>query len=150
MAQALSERVSVLGFATHALVSGELPGTREPSLVLTPEEGADGLLTLTEVTSLQLDADWVILSACNTASGAQARGDGLTGLVSAFIYAGADQLLATHWPVRDDVAADLTTATLANDGADPARALQAEMQRLAAQSGTSHPALWGPMVYVGR
>ena len=145
----VTSQVDVLAFATHGLVSAELADFAEPGLVLTPDQADDGVLTLSEVTGLQLNARWVVLSACNTASAAQARGDGLSGLVSAFLYAGADQVLATHWPVRDDVAARLTIATLSHGG-DPARALQAEMRRLAAAPETAHPALWGPMIYVGR
>ena len=66
-------RARILHFATHGLVSGEFAGLAEPAIVLTPPDAPtardDGLLTASEVTTLRLDADWVILSACNTASG---------------------------------------------------------------------------------
>ncbi|MEO1039574.1 MAG: CHAT domain-containing tetratricopeptide repeat protein [Pseudomonadota bacterium] len=148
--EALTENTDMLAFATHGLVSGEFHGVSEPSLLLTPQDGDEGLLSLTEVTGLSLNGQWVVLSACNTAAGAQASGDGLTGLVSAFLYAGADRVLATHWPVRDDMAATLTTATLLGTENDPAENLQTAMQGLAANPDTAHPALWSPMIYVGR
>ena len=85
----------VISFATHALVAGEIDGIAEPALVLTPGTGDynqknDGLLTLTEVANLTLDANLVILSACNTAaSDGRASGRGLSGLADAFFFAGA-------------------------------------------------------------
>jgi len=83
----------VLTFATHGLLAGDLKGLSEPALVLTPpKEGTeldDGLLTASEVAQLKLDADWVILSACNTAAPDGTPGaEGLSGLAKAFFYAG--------------------------------------------------------------
>ena len=115
-------RYRVLHFATHGLVSGELKGLAEPALVLTPPERAtpedDGLLTASEVAELRLDADWVILSACNTAAGAGADYGGdeaLSGLARSFFFAGARSLLVSHWPVRSDAAVELTTRALGPD-----------------------------------
>ena len=84
----------ILAFATHGLVAGDLKGVAEPALVLTPpDEGSeadDGLLTASEIATLDLDADWVILSACNTAAADGTPGaEGLSGLAKAFFYAGA-------------------------------------------------------------
>ena len=83
----------VLAFATHGLVAGEFAGLSEPALVLTPPETGsafdDGLLTASEITQLKLDADWVILSACNTAAADGTPGaEGLSGLAKAFFYTG--------------------------------------------------------------
>lgn len=114
---------SVIAFATHGLLSGELSGLAEPALVLTPPDAAspddDGLLTASEIAELRLSTDWVILSACNTA-GTDGRPDaeGLSGLARAFLYAGARSILVSHWPVRDDAAARLTTGTLSRIGED--------------------------------
>src|SRR6185295_17935018 len=98
--------------------------------------GDDGLLTASEVTGLKLDADWVILSACNTAAG-DAGGEALSGLARAFFYAGARALLVSHWPVSSDAAVRLTTTAIAALEADPSigkaeamrRAMLAEIER---------------------
>ncbi len=108
----------VLAFATHGLVAGDLKGLAEPALVLTPPakgtEHDDGLLTASEVAQLKLDADWVILSACNTAAADGTPGaQGLSGLAKAFFYAGSRALLVSHWPVVSDAAVAITTRMLA-------------------------------------
>ena len=92
-------RARVVHFATHGLLAAETEAVAyarsEPALILTPPDKAsdedDGLLTATEVTQLKLDADWVVLSACNTASAASdmAGAEALSGLARAFFYAGA-------------------------------------------------------------
>jgi len=114
-------RYKVLHFATHGLLSGEseaiLQAKAEPALILTPpEEGTpaseleedDGLLTASEVAQLELDADWVVLSACNTAAGEKGDAEALSGLARAFFYAKARALLVSHWPVNSDAAVKLT------------------------------------------
>ncbi|MEO8667919.1 MAG: CHAT domain-containing protein, partial [Bauldia sp.] len=108
----------ILAFATHGLLTGELTGLSEPALVFTPPKEAtdidDGLLTASEAAQLKLGADWVVLSACNTAAGDGTPGaEGLSGLARAFLYAGARAILVSHWPVRDDAAAALTTGAFA-------------------------------------
>jgi CHAT domain-containing protein len=111
----------VVYFATHGLVAGDVAGLREPSLALTlpkqPTELDDGLLTASEVAQLKLNADWVVLSACNTADkpGAEA----LSGLARAFFYAGARALLVSHGSVDSEAATRLTTSTFAIMKADP-------------------------------
>ncbi|MDB2468418.1 CHAT domain-containing protein, partial [Planktomarina temperata] len=99
---------SVLAFATHGLVAGELSSLAEPALVLTPptigSDLDDGLLAASEVAQLNLNADMVILSACNTASGSELGAKGLSGLARAFIYAGARSLLVSHWSVDSGAA----------------------------------------------
>jgi len=152
----------ILAFATHGLLSGDLEGLAEPALVLTPPDFAtptdDGLLTASEVAGLKLSAEWVILSACNTA-GSDGRPDaeGLSGLARAFLYAGARAILVSHWPVRDDAAARLTTDTLAALRAGGARlrrseALQQSMLSLMqdeSDPSLAHPSAWAPFVIVG-
>ena len=105
----------------HGLVAGELAGVSEPSLVLTPPlkgtDTDDGLLTASEVAQLKLNADWVILSACNTAAADGTPGArGLSGLAKAFFYAGSRALLVSHSPVESDAAVTLTTRMLALSG----------------------------------
>lgn len=108
----------ILHFATHGLISGDFDTLTEPALALTPPGGSeahlfDGLLTATEVASLSLDADWVLLSACNTAAGQEPGAEGLSGLSRAFFYAGAKNMLVTHWAVRDDLASRLMVEVIA-------------------------------------
>src|SRR5215831_4628201 len=83
----------VVYFATHGLVAGDVAGLAEPSLALTlpkhPSELDDGLLTASEVAQLKLNADWVVLSACNTAAADKPGAEALSGLARAFFYAGA-------------------------------------------------------------
>jgi CHAT domain-containing protein len=107
----------IVHFATHGLISGELKGLAEPALVLTPpaeaSETDDGLLTASEVAQLKLNADWVVLSACNTAAAGEQGAEALSGLARAFFYAGARALLVSHWPVNSDAAVKLTTKAFA-------------------------------------
>ncbi|WP_171003897.1 CHAT domain-containing tetratricopeptide repeat protein [Sphingopyxis sp. L1A2A] len=127
----------VIAIATHGLLPDPSLGLGEPGLVLTPPTTAsdmdDGLLTATEAARLTLSADWVILSACNTASAEHSGGgDSLSALARGFLYAGADALLASHWRVSDEATAVLTVETLlarrANPALSRAQALQLGMQ----------------------
>src|SRR3546814_4345111 len=95
---------AVLAFATHGLLSGELDGLDEPALLLTPADGDDGLLKPSEIGALDLPAGLVILSACNSAGEADADRPQLSGLAQGFFLAGAERVMASHWPVRDDIA----------------------------------------------
>lgn len=148
----------IVQFATHGLIAGEVKNLAEPALVLSPPETAtetdDGLLTASEVTELKLDADWVVLSACNTAAGSAPNAEALSGLARAFFYAGARALLVSHWEVASEAAAKLTTGAFTAMEANPeigrAGALKKAMAALIT-SGTSdaHPSNWGPFVVVG-
>lgn len=152
--------VAVVAFATHGLLSGEIAGLDEPALVLTPPEAPapadDGLLTASEIVDLRLDADWVILSACNTAGAERPGAEGLSGLARAFLFAGARSILVSHWPVRDDAAARLTTGMFAELSAGRARGKADALRRamLAVMNDPrdptlARPAAWAPFVVVG-
>jgi CHAT domain-containing protein len=156
------EGARVVAFATHAGVAGELPGIAEPALVLTPpavaSEEDDGVLSVSEAARLRLDADFVLLSACNTAAPDGRPGAaGLSGLAKAFLYAGSRSLLVSHWAVISDAAERLTTgmfAELAREpGAGRAEALRRSAMALLDGGGgdplLSHPAAWAPFVVVG-
>lgn len=153
----------IVHFATHALVAGEVAlfsEQAEPALALTIPKAAtsedDGLLTSSEVAALNLNANWVILSACNTAAGDKPGAEALTGLARAFFYAGARTLLVSHWPVQSAAAVRLTTRTIAileeKSQLPPAEALRIAMLDLMKDKGdktNAHPAIWAPFVVVG-
>jgi CHAT domain-containing protein/tetratricopeptide (TPR) repeat protein len=149
----------VIAFSTHALISGQL-GLHEPALVLTPPaKGSiedDGLLTASEIAQLKLDADWVVLSACNTASGTEPGAEGLSGLARAFFYSGARTLLVSHWPVVAEVSARITTTIFRerklNPQTGPAEALRLAMlsvMKSKSEPAYAHPIFWAPFVVVG-
>lgn len=148
----------VLAFATHGLLPGELRCKSEPALALTPPAtptaADDGLLDASEVAQLKLDADWVLLSACNTASpDGKLGGESLSGLARAFFYAGARSVLASHWAVASRATVALTTGAfdaLARDASlGRAEALRRSALKLAGEKDTGHPFFWAPFVLVG-
>jgi CHAT domain-containing protein len=146
----------VLAFATHGLMSGDFTGLSEPALVLTPpdipSEIDDGLLTASEISGLKINADWVILSACNTAAADGKPGaDGFSGLAKAFFYAGSQTLLVSHWAVDSKATVALTTRMFseAEQGVPRAESLRRAMISLADNPKTAHPAYWAPFVVVG-
>ena len=112
----------VVHFATHGALAGEVRGNAEPGLLLTPpqepSEEEDGYLTASEIAGLKLDADWVILSACNTAAGGAQGAEALSGLARAFIYAQARALLVSHWEVNSEATVKLITGAMHRLAAD--------------------------------
>ncbi|MFM5908645.1 MAG: CHAT domain-containing tetratricopeptide repeat protein [Novosphingobium sp.] len=152
------DKVNVIAFATHGLVGGRYRDLVEPALVLTPPDkpspADDGLLTASEVATLRLNADWVILSACDTSAGDGVASPTYSGLARSFVAAGARSLLLSHWPVRDDVASRMTLATVSGTSkgigrAQSLRAAQLEILKDAKLEGGAHPATWAPFVLLG-
>jgi CHAT domain-containing protein/Tfp pilus assembly protein PilF len=150
----------VVYFATHGLIAGDVRGLGEPSLALTlpkqPTELDDGLLTASEVAQLKLNADWVVLSACNTAAADKPGAEALSGLARAFFYAGARALLVSHWSVDSEAAMRLTTSTFAVMKDDPklGRAAALRDAMLAYMNDKSsplnaYPAFWAPFSIIG-
>jgi CHAT domain-containing protein len=158
----------IVAFATHGLVPGELDGLTQPALALSApslsgSEG-DGLLTMEEILSLKLDADWVVLSACNTGAGAGAGAEAASGLGRAFFYAGTRALLVTNWSVHSQSAKDLVTDLFKRQADDPkltrGEALrQATMALMDGKGFTdasgntefayAHPLFWAPYTIIG-
>jgi CHAT domain-containing protein len=149
----------IIHFATHGALAGDIKGNAEPGLLLTPPdtatEGDDGYLSASEIAGLKLDADWVILSACNTAAGGVERAEALSGLARAFFYAGARALLVSHWAVYSDATVKLITGAVGRMAADKsvgrAEAMRQSMLALIDKGkvNEAHPSYWAPFVVVG-
>lgn len=152
------DKYAVLSFATHGVLAGQLGAGSEAGLILTPParktEEDDGYLAVSEIAKLRLNADWVILSACNTAGGDAGEAEGLSGLAKAFAYAGAKALFVSHWAV-DSAATTQLTGRMFREMLDK-QLTRAEAHRQAMLAmlrdkdpGFSHPSLWAPFVIVG-
>jgi CHAT domain-containing protein/tetratricopeptide (TPR) repeat protein len=153
----------IVHFATHGLLAGETQminkALTEPALILSPPEtpspADDGLLTASEVAQLRLNADWVVLSACNTAGGDRPGAEALTGLARAFFYAGARALLVSHWPVNSNAAVKLTTGAFSAMQRDAkigrGEALRRSITALIrhGEGWEAHPSYWAPFAVVG-
>lgn len=162
--RAALDQYRIVYFATHGLVSGdieEFAKTRaEPALAFSvpdePTELDDGLLQASEIAQLKLNADWVVLSACNTAAENAPGAEALSGLARAFFYAGARSLIVSHWEVDDRATAQLMINTFRTAAANPdlshAQALRIAMLKLLDNSKSgifAHPRFWAPFVVVG-
>jgi CHAT domain-containing protein len=158
------DQYRIVYFATHALVAGDIEAfTRakaEPALALTipekPTDQDDGLLQVSEVAALKLNADWVVLSACNTAASDGVGAEALSGLARAFFYAGARSLVVSHWDVLDNetvqLMSDLFKISSQNKSLSHGEALrQAQLNMLnhGKDDEDAHPRVWAPFVVVG-
>jgi CHAT domain-containing protein len=155
----------ILHFAAHGLLPAELRCQSEPAIVTSDPPGAKdasgALLTASEITGLKLDADTVILSACNSGGpgGTGTGGESLSGLARGFFYAGARSMMVTHWSVNDQAAAYLVADTLrrlhAGEGGGTAGALRNAQLGMLADAGKglpaqmAHPFFWGPFALIG-
>ncbi len=155
-------RARFVVFSTHGLMATEVGEAAEPGLVFTPpapgakSEQDDGLLTASEASLLELAADLVVLSACNTAAGSGEPGaEGLSGLARAFFFAGARSLMVSHWAVSDKATSMLMQKTFGSiqsgDITSRARALQAAMQEVRnfPDGSLVKPVYWAPFSLVG-
>ncbi len=145
----------VVVFATHGLLAGDLPNLSQPALAMAssanPNESP--LLTLEDVLSLKLNADWVVLSACNTAGADGKAEEAMSGLARGFFYAGSRSLLVTHWSVESESAKQLTTRTFTAYKQDQrlrrSEALRLAMLETMKTPAYAHPAYWAPYALVG-
>jgi CHAT domain-containing protein len=155
----------IIHFATHGLVTAPSPSCpARPALVTSfGDEESDGLLTFQEIFDLKIDADLVILSACDTAAAASVTatreagvtgggGNAMDGLVRSFIGAGGRSIIASHWPAPDDY--DATKRLIgglfnAQAGESVANALWATQGQLMADQNTSHPYYWAGFAIIG-
>jgi CHAT domain-containing protein len=161
-------KYKIIVFATHGLVPGELNGLTQPALALSAPDVAsvdgDGLLTMEEILALRLDANWVVLSACNTATGAGAGAEAASGLGRAFFYAGTRAILVTNWSVHSASARALVTDLFRRQAIDSklsrGEALRQAMMALIDGPGYqdehgktlfsyAHPLFWAPYTIIG-
>jgi CHAT domain-containing protein len=154
----------IVYFATHGLVAGELQAfnkaTTEPALVFSlpdePSDLDDGVLQSSEVAGLKMNADWVVLSACNTASSDGMGAEPLSGLARAFLYAGGKSLVVSHWDVSDEATEKLMSKLFEVSRAQPNLSHGQMMQKAsltlldqATTDDDAHPRVWAPFVVVG-
>ncbi|TWI00205.1 CHAT domain-containing protein [Bradyrhizobium daqingense] len=161
-------KFKVIVFATHGLVPGELDGLHQPALALSAPDVAgvsgDGLLTMEEILALKLDADWVVLSACNTGAGTGVAAEAASGLGRAFFYAGTRAILVTNWSVHSASARDLVSDLFARQTANPSLSRGEALRQAAlglldgsgftdAKGATlfsyAHPLFWAPYTIIG-
>lgn len=149
----------IVAFATHGLLAGDFPGLDQPALAMASTGTAEeGLLKLEEILRLKLDADWVVLSACNTAAGDGEGAEAISGLGRGFFYAGARALLATHWSVETVSAKELVKGIFTRYAGGTLtraeslrRAMLTVMDEIAAphNSTYAHPMFWAPYAVIG-
>jgi CHAT domain-containing protein len=151
----------ILDFATHGLIKNEIHGLTEGALVLTPEsrtdESNDGLLTASEIADLSLNAELVVLSACNTARYDLGQfGVEVQGMASAFAIAGVPRIVATLWPVESNVTARTMVRVFhdvrTNDRLDVAESLRQAMSEAisdAKPTPYAHPRFWAAFAVFG-
>ena len=159
----------IIAFASHALIPGDLDGLIQPAIALSSPtvtgESEDGLLMMDEVLKLNLNADWVVLSSCNSGASDGQGAEALSGLGQAFFYAGTRALLVSMWPVETTSAGKLTTGLFRyqnkNIGVSRAEALRKSMLELIDDPGLedsktgkivasyAHPIFWAPFILVG-
>jgi CHAT domain-containing protein len=158
------DQYEVLHFATHGLEEGVWGCDKSPPALVTSfgDQDSDGLLSFSEIGRLRLDANLVVLSACDTGSGvkneALARGSGqeeagstLEGLVRAFLTANSRAVLATHWQVSAEQETNDLMRTFYSSGRNQSigTALQSAQRSLMTQADYSHPFYWGAYFVVG-
>lgn len=163
MARTDLDQYQILHFATHGLVEGQWGCTKSPPALVTSlgAEGSDAILSFSEIARLHLDANLIVLSACDTAAGvsqAEARAAGqeetgatLEGLVRAFLAANARAVLTTYWPISDEGESVRLIEEFYRAGrtADIGDALKTAQASLIADPATSHPIYWGAFFVVG-
>ena len=155
------DQYRVLFFATHGLLPTKKDCLPEPALLTSVGgDASDGLLTASKIAGLRLDADLVVLSACDTggglASGIEDKtglagsGEALSGLTRAFIYAGARSLIVSHWSVDVHAMVGLMTAMFASGEPTQAGALrEADLKIMSSSDQYSHPYYWAAFTLVG-
>jgi CHAT domain-containing protein len=154
---AMSRQLSqyrILHFATHGLLNSERPELSGLVFSLVDQEGnpQDGFLRLHEIYNLQLNADLVVLSACETGLGKEIKGEGLIGLTRGFMYSGAPRVVASLWNVDDLATAELMKLfyqRMLKDGLPAGAALRAAQLELSGQKRWASPYFWAGFMLHG-
>ncbi|MCM3872574.1 MAG: CHAT domain-containing protein [Pyrinomonadaceae bacterium] len=144
----------IVHFATHGLLNSQQPELSGIVLSLVDEQGRaqDGFLRLHDIYNLKLNADLVVLSACQTALGKEIRGEGLIGLTRGFMYAGAPRVVASLWRVDDRATAELMKRFyqgMLKDGQRPAAALRAAQVSMLKEKRWAAPQYWAAFTLQG-
>jgi CHAT domain-containing protein/Flp pilus assembly protein TadD len=144
----------IVHFATHGVLDGEHPSLSSLILSLVDEHGArqNGYLRLHDIYNMRLDADLVVLSACQTALGKEIKGEGLIGLTRAFIHAGAPRVVASLWQVSDLATAELMKTfyrSMLQQHLRPAAALRAAQLQMSRDPRWASPYFWAGFVLQG-
>jgi CHAT domain-containing protein len=154
--RAKAERLNqyrILHFATHGVLDEQTPDRSSIVLTLDNDPAEDGFLQMKEIFNLKLDADLVVLSACQTGKGKLLRGEGVIGMARAFMYAGARSLVVSLWPVNDRSTADFMASFygyMQRDKAKNEALRQAKLDMIkSADAALRHPYFWAPFVLMG-
>ena len=151
-------KIDIIAFATHALSTNVNSNINEPALILTPvsvtDKANDGILTASDINNLKLNADLVILSACDTANTALDNYQAYTGLAQSFFFAGTKSVLATHWEVETNSAVEITSGLISNlkknEEISYSQALRRSVLDLIENNEKyQHPFYWAPFLIVG-
>ena len=144
----------IVHFATHSLINSQHPELSGVVLSLVDEQGhtQDGFLRMHEIYNLNLGAELVVLSACQTALGKEIKGEGLMGLTRGFMYAGSPRVVASLWDVRDEATAELMKRFyrgMLKENLRPAAALRSLQVSMLKEKRWEAPYYWAPFVMQG-
>lgn len=144
----------IVHLATHGTVNSQFPELSSIVLSLVNEKGKpqEGLLRLQDVYNLRLDADLVVLSACETALGKEIKGEGIIGLTRGFMYAGAPSVVASLWKVEDSATAELMMRfyrRMLKEKLPPSAALREAQIAMLKEVNTAHPFFWAGFTLQG-
>jgi CHAT domain-containing protein len=152
LAPAALRNVRILHLATHGLVDDRRPERSSLALAAPTSPAEDGYLSVPEIYGLELNADLVVLSACETGLGRQVRGEGVLGLPRAFFYAGSPRVVVSLWSVADRSTAELMAGFyghLVGDGRSAAESLHRAKAELRKEPEFAHPFHWAAFVVMG-
>lgn len=155
-AQSHPENYQVIHFAGHATIDWDNPALTAIKLAPENSHRDDDLnidLTLGDIANMKLDAEMVVLSACETAAGRLTTGEGPIGLSRAFIEAGSARVLASLWPVNDKATSILLQHfydSLLNQPVSPAEALRMAQKKMMQNNDYFHPFYWAGFIFIGK
>ncbi len=149
------EEYKTLHFATHGFVNSEHPELSGLLLAQDTTNGEDGVLYSGEIFNLKMNADLVVLSACETGLGKIQKGEGIIGLTRALIYAGAKNIIVSLWQVADQSTSDLMVSfyreTIENNGdLSYSEALRQAKLKMIGEGNFAHPLYWSPFILIGK